>query len=572
MISLIEVSTGAEVRRFNVPSTYLTNVSFSSGKRYFISAGLSDLGGEHIDFQTWDSETGKMIRQFRFGDIETNKSLTNPVPAFSSDNRFVLAFSGPSLKLLDTSNGEEHASFIGFEDGEWLVITSDGYYNSSEKGAQYLSVKVGETSYSVDSFYDVFYRPDIVAAKLRGENIKDLITITMKDAIKSPPPVVEISPIASSPASSKAKVCYKVKSTGGGIGEIRLFHNGKLIESDGYYKDMAKSKSEQTQLIALNSKAIYEDMRSVQIKEKAEVSPVTTKTKGDAFNDCKEIDAISGENEISITAFNKDNTVQGYMQTAKFTSAIKPEESHLYILSIGIDQYKDSTINLKYAVKDSGDIKEKILKQATTLYKPQNIHYELLTDSNATKPVITGKINELSKTIKPTDSFILFVAGHGVLLQNQYYMLTSEYDGKVNDNNLISSNEIVEISKKIKSLSQLFIFDTCHAGGVDYIVSGLYDARMSVLAKKMGLHIYASANSKEAAMDGYQGNGLFTSTLLDGLNNNRNADKNKDNKISLVELGEYSKTSTTEISKKIGHQQTPLIINFGKDNPVYNLR
>ncbi|MEK7197408.1 MAG: caspase family protein, partial [Nitrospirota bacterium] len=210
------------------------------------------------------------------------------------------------------------------------------------------------------------------------------------------------------------------------------------------------------------------------------------------------------ENEISITAFNKDNTVQGYMQTAKFTSAIKQEESHLYILSIGIDQYKDSTINLKYAVKDSKDIEERIIKQAATLYKSQNIHYELLTDNNATKANITGKINELSKLIKPTDSFILFVAGHGVLLQNQYYMLTSDYDGKVSEQSMISSNEIVEMSKKIKSLSQLFIFDTCHAGGVDYIVSGLYDARMSVLAKKMGLHIYASANSKEAAMYGYQ--------------------------------------------------------------------
>ncbi|MEK7197686.1 MAG: caspase family protein, partial [Nitrospirota bacterium] len=296
------------------------------------------------------------------------------------------------------------------------------------------------------------------------------------------------------------------------------------------------------------------------------------KSKGEVFNDCKEIDAISGENEISITAFNKDNTVQGYMQTAKFTSAIKQEEPHLYILSIGIDQYKDSTISLKYAVKDSNDIKDKLIKQAETLYKPQNIHHIMLKDSEAAKSKILGKISELSRKIKPTDSFILFVAGHGVLLQNQYYMLTHEYDGKVNENTMISSNEIVEISKKIKSLSQLFIFDTCHAGGVDYIVSGLYDARMSVLAKKMGLHIYASANSKEAAMDGYQGNGLFTYTLLDGLNNKKEADKNKDNKISLVELGEYTKQTTTEISKKIGHQQTPLIINFGKDNPVYNLR
>ncbi|MDI6745485.1 MAG: caspase family protein, partial [Thermodesulfovibrionales bacterium] len=173
-------------------------------------------------------------------------------------------------------------------------------------------------------------------------------------------------------------------------------------------------------------------MRSVKIKEKTEISPTTTKSKGEVFNDCKEIEAVSGENEISVTAFNKDNTVQGYMQTAKFISAIKQEEPRLYILSIGIDQYKDNTINLKYAVKDSKDIKEKILKQAETLYKPENIHHIALKDIEATKSNITAKINMLSQKIKPTDSFILFVAGHGVLLQNQYYMLTHEYDGKVN--------------------------------------------------------------------------------------------------------------------------------------------
>jgi uncharacterized caspase-like protein len=107
---------------------------------------------------------------------------------------------------------------------------------------------------------------------------------------------------------------------------------------------------------------------------------------------------------------------------------------------------------------------------------------------------------------------------------------------------------------------------------VDTIVSGLYDARMSVLAKKMGLHIYASASDKQAAMDGYKGNGLFTYTLLDGLNNNKEADRNKDGKVTVVGLGDYSKKKTTNISKEIGHSQTPLIINFGRDNPVYQLK
>ncbi|TAL22057.1 MAG: hypothetical protein EPN94_11860, partial [Nitrospirae bacterium] len=627
IVRLWDVGTGREIKTFKghkqSPWGGMASVAFSPDGRYALTSGWYD---EFV--RLWDIESGHEVKRF-FSTRDTDPWYRANVlgVAVSPDWKYALIFSRDSklydiqtgsatgfrhlwkglktmaggqhaawpasaryhpngqyifmtmtdaaVRIYDAKNGDEVAVLIGFADGEWLTITSEGYYNSSEKGAQYLSVKVGETSYSVDSFYDVFYRPDIVAAKLRGDDIKDLITITMKNAIKSPPPVVEISPIASSSTSPKAKVCYNVKSTGGGIGEIRLFHNGKLIESDGFYKDIVKTSSDKTQLIAMNSKTIYEDMRSVKIKEKGIETGITktkTKTKGEAFNDCKEIDAVSGENEISITAFNKDNTVQSYMQTAKFNSTVKQEEPHLYILSIGIDQYKDNTINLKYAVKDSKDIEERLLKQSATVYRPENIHYELLIDKDATKANIINKINELEKKIKPTDGFILFTAGHGVLLQNQYYMLTYDYDGKVNENNLISSNEIVEISKKIKSLSQLFIFDTCHAGGVDYIVSGLYDARMSVLAKKMGLHIYASANSKEAAMDGYQGNGLFTYTLLDGLNNNRNADKNKDSKISLVELGEYSKTSTTEISKKIGHAQTPLIINFGKDNAVYNLK
>lgn len=431
---------------------------------------------------------------------------------------------------------------------------------------------MGNKVYGIDQFYDVFYRPDIVAAKLRGDDISSLITLTIDDALKNPPPTVEFASVPPETDQSKVKVCYQVKSAGGGIGEVRLFHNGKLIQSDGYYKDLAKSGAEKTQLMALSSKAIYEDMRSVIVKGKTDLNLISSKSKGEAFNDCREIESVSGENEVSIAAFNSNNSVQSYMKTVGFNARVKQEDSHLYILSIGVDSYKDSKINLKYAVKDAKDMAQKLLQQSATLFKPQYIHHAILKDKDATKQNITNKINELSKMIKPTDSFILFVAGHGILLQNQYYMLTSEYDGTINDNNLISSNEIVEISKKIKSLSQLFIFDTCHAGGVDYIVSGLYDARMSVLAKKMGLHIYASANSKEAAMDGYQGNGLFTYTLLDGLNNNKNADKNKDNKISLVELGEYTKQTTTDISKKIGHTQTPLIINFGKDNPLYNLR
>jgi WD40 repeat protein len=570
-IRLWNISDGTELKRLqaHTGSGGTFYVAFSRDGKYFLSGGADGL------LKLWDTSSTKEIKTFKALSGNTPGMITNTVgyAALTSDGKSIISAStDAAIRIWNTSTGEEMAMMVGFEDGEWLVITSEGYYNSSEKGAQYLNVKFEDKNYSVDQFYDVFYRPDIVAAKLSGQDVSGLISITMKDARKSPPPLVEFTSHTSGNDQQKAKACYQVKSTGGGIGEVRLFHNGKLIQSDGYYREIAGSHSDKTQLAAMNSKAIYENMRSVSIKGKVDTISTASKSKGDVFEDCKEIDAIAGENEVSITAFNGNNTVQSYMKTINFSSGVKSEDPHLYILAIGIDQYTDSNVNLKYAVKDAKDLEEKLKTQSATLYKPQNIHYSLVTDREATKANIVNKVNELSNTIKPQDSFILFVAGHGVLLQNQYYILTHDYNGVVNDNSLISSNEVVEMSKKIKSLSQLFIFDTCHAGGVDNIVSGLYDARMSVLAKKMGLHIYASASDKQAAMDGYKGNGLFTHILLDGLNNNKEADKNKDGKVTVVGLGEYSKTMTTNISKEIGHSQTPLIINFGKDSPIYKLQ
>lgn len=559
ILKLRDAKTGYILRTFvDEGSGQVDVVAFSPDGKYAAA------GSQDGKIRIWDVQSGAKVRTLT-GHSDEISGL-----AFSPDGKKIVSSGDASARLWDVSTGEELVAMMAFDEKEWLVITPEGYYNSSENGADFLSVIDGEARYGVDKFYDVFYRPDIVAAKLRGEDIQKLVTINMSDAIKSPPPVVEISG-ADESGQSKVKVCYRVKSEGGGIGEIRLFHNGKLVRSDGYYRDTA-GKSQKTSLATLDSKAIYEDMRSVSIKGKAETATLTVQSKGDAVTDCQELDAVSGENDFSISAFNGTNTVQSYLKTISFKSKARIEEPRLFILGIGIDRYRESSVNLKYAAKDAADILEKIKVRAATIYQPGNILGILLTDTESGKANIMKKIDELAGTIKPRDSFILFAAGHGVLLQNQYYLLTSDYSGALAGGSMISSNEIVEASKKIKALSQLYIFDTCHAGGVDYIVSGLYDARMSVLARKMGLHIYASANDKQTAMDGYKGNGLFTYTLLDGLNNNRGADRNGDGKVTIAGLGEYAKRMTSEISRGLGQVQTPLIINFGKDSVLYQLK
>jgi dipeptidyl aminopeptidase/acylaminoacyl peptidase len=561
---LWDVATGREIRTFKGNNTGRVNsVAFSSVGNHIISATRDNA------IRLWDVATGREISTFRGheGDVNT--------VAFSNDAKsFISGGSDGTIRRWDVKTGKEIAQFISLKDAEWIVITQEGYYNSSPNGHKFLNIRVSPKIYGIDQFYDVFYRPDIVAAKLRGDDINSLITLTIDDAIKNPPPTVKFASVPSETGQSTAKVCYRVTSTGGGIGEIRIFQNGKLIKSDGFYREVVKNETTaKMKLASLNSRAVYQDMRSITVKGKQLSEAQLASAKGNQVEDCFEVEPIAGENEISLTAFNAPNTVQSFLETAKFTSTATPAEPHLYILSVGIDKYRDASINLKYAAKDAVDFSARLSEKARTLYKPENIHLIGLANEQASKQNILATIDSLSKKIKHGDCFILFDASHGLLLQGQYYIVTSSFDGKLyNTANLISSNEIVEISKKIKSLSQLFIFDTCHAGGVDTIVSGLYDARMSVLAKKMGLHIFASAGSVQTAMDGFKGNGLYTHTLLQGIGNGKDVDSEKDGTVTVTKLGRYSKNKTTEISSKLGQPQTPFIINFGRDNTLFNVR
>ena len=562
-ITLWDVATGREARTFAGHKERVNSIAFSSDGSQIISAARDNT------IKLWNVATGREIKAFKghIGEINSTK--------FSKDvQRFVSGGSDGTIRLWDGNTGMEIVKFVSLKDGEWIVITPEGYYNSSRRGHEYLNVRRGNKVYGIDQFYDVFYRPDIVSAKLKGDDIMGLVTLTVDEAINNPPPTVKFSAVPSQTGDAKLKVCYRIQSTGGGIGEVRLFQNGKLIKSDGFYREVAvQNATAPVKLMALNSRALYQDMRSLTVKEKQSPGAVLAQAKGELVDECMELETMTGENEIGLTAFNAANTVQSVMGTTRFIATRAQEEARLYILAVGIDRYRDASINLKYAAKDARDFITQMAGKAGTIYQPSNIYLTSLANEQATKQDILAAIEKLAAQVKHNDSFIFFNASHGLLLQSQYYIVTSSFDGRLDTGvSLISSNEIVEMSKRIKALSQLFIFDTCHAGGVDIIVSGLYDARMSVMAKKMGLHIYASAGSVQTALDGYQSNGLYTHALLTGLKNGAVVDKDKSGAVTVKSLGSYSKEMTTELSSKLGHPQTPLIINFGKDSRLFEVR
>lgn len=506
---------------------------------------------------------------------ETYPSCAN----ISQDGRFVVAIGQDGIiRWYRASDGVEQLAFFPHPDQKrWIMWTPEGYYDASPGAEDLIGWHLNQGKdkearfISSGQLYDVFFRPDIVQAKFKGEDISSMITITAAQALKMPPPILSFTKVPSTTKLNTEKVCYKAVATGGGIGEVRLFQNGKLIKSDGFYRETVAKADTHIKLASMDSAALSRALKLTKAAQKSE-PPMVSNSKGNEYTECQDIETIPGDNEISVAAFNANNTVQSSLETMHFTSSRKPEAPHLYVLGIGINKYTASENNLSYAVKDATDFRGMIQDKAKGLFDAANIHIEGLSDAAATKAGIQQAIAAISAKVKPWDSFILFVASHGYLQDNQYYIVTADFNGEVNTDKMISSNEIVGMSKNIKSLSQLLIFDTCHAGGVDNIIGGLYDARMSVMAKKMGLHIYASAGSTQSALDGYKGNGLFTHALLKSMRAGSTTDSNHDSEVSVAELGESAKLETMDISKKLGFPQSPNIINFGKDNALFRVK
>ncbi len=576
-LRLWDAKSGKEIRTFRGHTDWVTSVAFSPDGRQVLS------GSEDTTLKLWDAVTGSEIRTFR-----GHTGNVNSV-AFHPDGRHVLSASGvgirpisyhgsggdSTIRLWDVSNGREIAQFISLMDDDWVVITPEGPFKGSRYGPAFLNVRQGNRVFGLEQFYDVFYRPDIVEAKLKGEDTAALDATNIEEALRNPPPQVAFQSVPKETAETKVTIGYRITAAGGGIGEVRLFHNGKLIQSDGFYRQAKAAPAGNATLLSYNARAIREDLRSINLvaRQESGLGLMRTVPKGDVYEGSITVDAIPGENDVSLAAFNRSNSVQSILKTATFRSTLKADDPRMYILAVGIDEFKSRESNLRFAVKDAESFARRIQEQSRTQYRRENIHISSLINGDATKRNIQDRIHELSRTVKPGDVFVLFMASHGVIQSGLYSIVTHDYNGTLDSGSLLSSNEIMEISKNIKSLTQIYILDTCHAGGLDRFVSGLYDARMTVMARNMGLHMFASASSTQAALDGYRGrNGVFTYSLLEGLDNNRAADADGDSRVSIRELGAYARERTARYSKESGHTQTPVINHFGKDISVYVVR
>jgi len=220
IVNLWNMETGKRVRTFEEHTDLVFYVAFSPDGRYTLS------GSKDNTLKLWDVKTGREIRTFR-----GHTSYVFSV-AFSPDGRYALSGSDDgTTRIWDIHTGKEIAMLVSFTDGEWVVVTPEGYFNASTNGEEHLKVRVGNKVYFIYNFYEKFFNPDYVASVLQGKKVEAVADI--RKGISTPPEVKIISLEQNKEFSTDTiTITVSAKDTGGGIDEIRLYHNGKAVGED----------------------------------------------------------------------------------------------------------------------------------------------------------------------------------------------------------------------------------------------------------------------------------------------------------------------------------------------------
>jgi WD40 repeat protein len=522
-VRLWDVGTGLMTKKFKGHRGAVHTAIFSPDGKYVYSAGADRV------IRLWDINTSASVRTFAGHNAEITSLL------FSPDNKMLISHSVDGVtKFWDINTGMEFFEHIHLGEKDWMVKNPEGYFTGTDDARKYIHFVSGLKTYSVDQFFNEFYRPDLLPKIFQNRGGNDESKSIQGKLKNSPPPSVKIAIIPTSPGH--AEVYVRLIDNGNGAENLKLFHNGKNI--------------------ALNQDA-----------------PKFPASRGQATTYQHTIQLIGGMNTFSATASNKDK-IESDPQTVQLFSDHATKSSTCYILAVGINQYKNGKLSLNYARPDAESFSKVMDTKSTRLFK--NIELITLFDQDATKQKILSRLDELANRVSQEDVFIFYYAGHGSMVENKFYFIPTEslrlYDAGALTREAIEAGIIQDKFKQIKALKQLIIMDACQSGGSVELLAARgasEEKAIAQLSRSAGIHVMASAGSEQFATEFKAlGHGLFTYVLIKALQGEADGAP-KDGKVTIYELKSYIDDQVPELTRKLkGNPQYPYTFSRGQDFPI----
>ena len=566
-IKIWEAVTGKCIKTLTEHTSYVKSVTYSPDGKY-LASGSSDKTVKIWETKTWKcvktltdhkrtvtsvcySPDGKYLASgswdgtIKIWNVATEQCINtltghtgwvNSV-CYSPDGAYLASGSNDAtIKFWDASTGDLLATTFNLKDDEWLTYTPEGFFAGSEWATKNLvHIVDGMKTVGIDQMYDSLYRPDLVSAKLSGEDISPYAQrVNFASLVQTgSAPVVTFLSLEDEVKDRDVTIEFAIQNTGGGIGEVNLLLNGKNIR----LAENVASKS------------------------------------GETVHFSHTITLQNGKNTVELYAKNEAGKVESLhvSKTLKWQGTVK--KPNLYIFTVAINKYRDRRLQLKYAVPDAEFILKGFSSQKKSLY--QNIFTHHLFDDNVTRDGLKSSFEKLGNEVQADDVFVFYIAGHGITYDEDgdYYYLPSNFrftSSEAIQQQGISKNDLTRYLSLIKAGKTLMLMDTCNAGSfLGNNTRGLSEqTAIDRLTRSTGHATIVASSDDQVAMEGYEGHGIFTYILVEGLSGK--ADTDGDGFITLQELSAYTEEEVPRRSyEKWGYEQTPMRNLRRQDFPIY---
>ncbi|MEZ6053975.1 MAG: caspase family protein [Planctomycetaceae bacterium] len=263
-----------------------------------------------------------------------------------------------------------------------------------------------------------------------------------------------------------------------------------------------------------------------------------------------------GKNEMTVRIVATDTIeVAGQPAILKLKRPEHVDElaGRLFVLTVGVSQYKFPEYNLTYAATDAKTLATALKNQEGLAFG--EVHTQVYTDDKATIENVRIGLEWLQRVATEHDVAVVFFSGHGLKGRRGLYYVTHEGDTEAIQYTCLNWEDIAMSLQKTNAKQTLFLSDACHAGAfAETQLATQADLARQLLEIDRVL-VFASSKGEEFSLERPDwGHGAFTKALLEALGGQ--GDTNTDSSISIMELIEYTKDRVTSLT---GHQQHPYL-------------
>lgn len=523
---LYDARSGRLLRSLSGGVGPLSGALFSNDSR-LLAAAVTD-GSVRI----WNVATGRqsIVLPAR------GRGISRVIGWVDDGRRLLTAAGDGSIRLWQVSTGQELLTRYLLEGDDWIVIAPDGRFDGTETGMRQLHYARGLETAPLASFFDRYYAPGLTELVMHGVRAAPGASIQRET---SPRPTVRIlSPATGDTLRHAALVAIEATDKGGGVEDIRLYHNGALV--GGGTRDFGRKR------------------------DQCPASAV-----------CFTVELLPGSNVLEATAYSHARVEAERSRVTVEYKGSAPR-AVLHILAVGINHYRNPRYNLNYGRADATAFVDSVTAGSDSIFS--RVVVDTLFDDAATGAALRAGLQRAATDARPEDVFVFYYAGHGTVEQgrdsSRFFLVPADVTQMSDDTQLdslgLSNGELLDLLAQVPARKKLMVIDACQSGALlqSFARRGAAEERaIAQLARSSGIYVISATDGDQFASEVAQlGHGVFTYALLEAISGDHTGTRRER---MVGEIVSAAARLIPELSRQHRTQpQYPMVFSNGQDFPL----